>query len=160
MLRYEVLLLTVPEITADETTGIESYLSKTLTDKGAQPTSFDRWGKYYLAYPVRKNDYGVYFLMRFECSDERHKEIIDAVRVACAVKFADLVMRHMIVHLEERDSLEYQRPESLEETPSRDVDSFLKENKMTGLMGKPGRSRHNNDALGDIESGSKNFEGL
>ena len=161
MLRYEVLLLTVPEITADETAELESYLAKITTEKSGNVISFDRWGKYYLSYPVRKNDYGIYFLMRFECQDEQHQELLEALRTACAVKYSELVMRHMIVRLDDNASLEYQRPESLEEAPSRDVDSFLKENKMTGLMNKSGRSRHTDEtATIDAGTGTQTFEGL
>ena len=50
-------------------------------------------------------------------------------------------MRIMTVALAPNQSLSYHRPESLEEAPVRDVDTFLKENKMEGLMGKKSTPR-------------------
>jgi len=149
MHRYEVLLLTIPEITADEASSLESHLAKVVSDLKGSVLSFDRWGKYFLAYPVRKNDYGIYFLMRFECDVENCKTILDALKTTCAVKYSELIMRHIIVKLDAHAPLEYQRPESLEETPSRDVDSFLKENKMTGLMASSRGNRQKDESMAE-----------
>jgi len=132
MLRYELLLLTVPEITEDEARSLETQLDKLIKEAGGTTISFERWGKYRLAYPVRKNDYGIYFLMRFEVDSPQ--PILDNIRSIMAVKLNGLVMRHMVTALSPKQSLAYQRPPSLEETPSRDVDSFLKEHKMEGLL--------------------------
>ena len=136
MLRYETLFLTVPEITGDEASTLEQQLEKAVKENRGSLLSFDRWGKYRLAYPIRKNEYGVYFLARFETSEDYNPTVLEAVRTMFSVKNAELVMRHMVAALDADNSLMYQRPESLEEVPARDVDSFLKENKMTGLLGK------------------------
>jgi ribosomal protein S6 len=138
MLRYETLFLAVPEITADETTALESAFDKVVHEAQAKVLSFERWGKYRLAYPVRKYDYGVYFLARFEVAPEHKDRLLEALRTLTAVRYGDIVMRSVIVRLDEKASLEYTRPESLEETPTRDVETFLKENKMTGLLHKSG----------------------
>ncbi len=127
--RYEVLVLTVPEITQDETKQLENELDKMVTDSKGSVISFERWGKYKLTYPIRNNEYGVYFLMRFE-AEALTKKIDELFRI----KLTNFVMRHIITALK-GDSLLYQRPKSLEEAPaSRDMDSFLKENKMEGLL--------------------------
>ena len=136
MKRYETLFLAVPEITADETNTIESQLEKTVHDLQGNVISYERWGKYRLAYPVRKNEYGVYFLMRFEIEDKNKSKLLNTIHNLFAVKQADLIMRSIVVALEADRSLEYHRPESLEEVPTRDVDTFLKENKMSGLLSK------------------------
>ena len=138
MLRYETLFLAVPEITADETNALESAFDKVVHDAQAKVLSFDRWGKYNLAYPVRKYEYGVYFLARFEVAPEHKDQLLEVIRTLFAVRYADIVMRSVIVRLDEKAPLEYIRPESLEETPTRDVETFLKENKMTGLLQKSG----------------------
>ncbi len=128
--RYEVLILTVPEITQDETKQLENELDKLITDSKGSVISFERWGKYKLTYPIRNNDYGVYFLMLFEASEVLTKKIDELFKI----KLTNFVMRHIITALK-GDSLLYQRPKSLEEAPaSRDMDSFLKENKMEGLL--------------------------
>lgn len=129
--RYEALLLTVPEITADEIKNIEQQFGRTVTDKKGSVVSFERWGKYRLSFPVNKNEYGVYFLARFE-GDDIEPAITD-VKTLLDVKLHELVMRSMISRLDEKASLEYQRPQSLEEAPAREVGSFMKDNKDDGM---------------------------
>lgn len=130
MQRYEVLTLTVPEITKDELKQMENQLDKLITSAKGSTLSFEKWGKFKLTYPVRGNEYGVYCLMRFEAPGSLIKEM----REFFAVKLHDIAMRYVIARVE-GDSLVYQRPKSLEEaTTSRDVDTFLKENQMGGLL--------------------------
>lgn len=128
--RYETLLLTIPEITADEAKSLESQVDRIVKDAKGSIVSFEKWGKYRLSYPIRKNDYGVYFLARFEAP----APVVEEIRNLLAVKLHELIMRQMTVQLDPKSSLAYQRPPSLEDAPSRDVNTFLKENKMEGLM--------------------------
>jgi small subunit ribosomal protein S6 len=132
--RYETLLLTVPEITADEAKSLESQVERIVKDSKGSIVSFEKWGKYRLSYPIRKNDYGVYFLARFEAP----APVVEEIRNLLAVKLHELIMRQMTVQLDPKASLIYQRPPSLEDAPSRDVNTFLKENKMEGLMSDTG----------------------
>jgi len=130
MQRYEALVLTVPEITNDELKQMESQLDRLVTDAEGATLSFERWGKFKLTYPVRGNEYGVYCLMRFEAPGSLVKDMRDFF----AVKLHNIAMRHLIACVNV-DSLVYQRPKSLEEaSTSRDVDTFLKENQMGGLL--------------------------
>ncbi len=66
MLRYEALMLVIPEITHDEAKALESQVESVVKNGGGATLSFERWGKYRLAYPVKRNEYGIYFLVRFE----------------------------------------------------------------------------------------------
>lgn len=125
MMRYEALMLTVPEITQDETRTLESQVETVIKNNGASLLSFERWGKYRLAYPVKKNEYGVYFLVRFEA--EKVAELLPAMRTLFAVKFNDLIMRSMIDRLPNHGSLEYQKPHSLEDAPVKEMNPFAKE---------------------------------
>jgi len=43
-------------------------------------------------------------------------------------------MRSMTSALQPGQSLAYHKPESLEDTPMKDVDSFIRENKMEGVL--------------------------
>ncbi len=135
MPRYETLFLTIPEITQEESKTIEKQLDALIVNSKGSMLSYERWGKYNLAYPVRKYDYGVYYLMRFEIKDEDKGKMIEAVRDFFNIKFTDLVMRHLTVALSPTASLDYKRPESLEETPSRGVDNFIKEHKIPATVG-------------------------
>lgn len=130
--KYEVLLLTVPEITGDEAKGLENHLEKVIKSHKGSIISFDRWGKYKLAYEIQKSDYGVYYLVRFEVP--KGTSAINDIKALFKVKLNTVVMRDMIAALNPKKPLTYQRPRSLEEAPSREVDSFLKENKMAGFM--------------------------
>ncbi len=130
--RYESLILSVPEITQDEIKTLESQIERLVKGSKGSMISFEKWGKFKLSYPVKKNDYGIYFLARFEIPS--NTTVIEDFRSLCAVKFDDIVMRNMATLLSEDDSLVYQRPHSLEEAPTRDVRTFLKENKMEGLL--------------------------
>ncbi len=133
MHRYEILLLAVPEVTQDETKSVENEITRLVRSAKGTILSFERWGKYKLAYPVRKNDYGVFFLTRFEVPTGT--AVMDDIKSLFTIKLNNVVMRNMFSRLDLRQSLEYQRPKSLEETPtSRDVSTFLKENKMEGLL--------------------------
>lgn len=137
MVRYEVLILAIPEITQDEGKKLETLLDQVIRDGKGSVISFERWGKYHLAYPVRKNEYGVYYLVRFET--ESIGNLLDDIKALCALKLYDVVMRFIITRLE-GNSLSYQRPPSLEETTSRDVGSFLTEGLSSG-----GRRRSRRD---------------
>ncbi len=121
--RYEVLILTVPEITADETSMLESQLHSTISHVKGEVLSFERWGKYKLAYQVRKNDYGVYFLARFDLpQNEQLGTSIEDIKRLLAVKYRDIVMRFVFGVLDPKAPLEYKRPESLEEMPRREAE--------------------------------------
>lgn len=125
MVRYELLMLMVPEITGDESRNVESQLQNLLKNLKGALISFERWGKYRLAYPVKKNDYGVYFLARFELLDNDVKKSLDEIKALADVKFYDVIMRSMVAVLDPNQSLEYERPTSLEEAPKREA-SFLR----------------------------------
>merc|ERR1712224_45326 len=97
--------------------------------------SFDKWGKYRLAYSVRKNEYGVYYLVRFDVEHDKRDDLLNEIRDIFVFKCNNIIMKHMFQRLNISDSLEYKRPESLEDNPE-DLDDFLKKNDMTALMKK------------------------
>jgi len=134
MNRYEILILTVPEITKDEASTLEFQIEKFINDAKGSIISFDRWGKYRLSYPVRGNDYGVYFLARFDV--ENNKDFLKNLKTLFYVKFNDIVMRHVVTALEEGQSLEYKKPPSLEDTPKRSI-SFLQEGQLKPTSPNP-----------------------
>lgn len=133
MLRYEILMLTVPEITQDETKQLEDRLEKTIERFKGAVLSFERWGKYRLAYPVKKNDYGVYILIRFEIN-ESPTALLEELKTIFAVKLNEIVMRHMVTKLDPAESLAYNRPHSLEDAPPREVGNFMRDNKDEGVQ--------------------------
>jgi len=125
MFRYEILVLTIPEITKDETSTLEFQVDKLIRGIKGATISFERWGKYRLAYPVKKNDYGVYFLVRFETEEKR--SISKDLNTLFVVKFSDIVMRNLVSSIGPNQSLDYEKPPSLEDTPRRHISSFIEE---------------------------------
>lgn len=148
MFRYEVLFLTVPEITGDESEAIKSYFMKAVRSAEGEMISFDRWGKYLLAYPVNHNHYGVYFLARFEVGAAGRDALLKAIKDAFVFKFNTIVTKNIVTRLDAKASLEYKRPESLEDNPA-DVDTFLKNNDMKGLIKKQPRTQKADDIIFD-----------
>ena len=124
MHRYEVLILTVPEITADEAKNLEQHFDRLVAQHGSM-VSFERWGKYRLAYPIKNNDYGIYYLVRFEVAEP--EPLLGHLQVLLGVKLHEVIMRFIVHALAAKQSLVYQRPQSLEEAPAREAGSFIKE---------------------------------
>lgn len=139
MMRYETLFLAVPEITNDEAASIEKEFDKMVRVSQGGLISFERWGKYRLAYPVAGNEYGVYFLARFECEPGYHQSVLDDIKQFFIISQSTIVKRYVTTRLDSKASLAYQRPESLEDSP-RDVDDFLRKNKMEGLLSNQKKS--------------------
>jgi small subunit ribosomal protein S6 len=157
--RYEALMLTVPEITQDEVKVIENSLDGVVKAAKGSVISFERWGKYRLAYAVDKKDYGVYFLIRFEAPAD--SKVNEELKSLFAIKLHEIVVRNTVARLADAGSLEYHRPKSLEESPSsRDVEKFLKDNKMTGLLNKSDRKSSDmlDDEFGDEGSDVDHFD--
>jgi ribosomal protein S6 len=119
------LMLTVPEITGDEAKNIETTLDKAVKAGSGSIISFERWGKYKLSYDVNRNEYGVFFLTRFEAPEK--STLVNDLKMLFKVKFNNIVMRDMISVLDPKQPLTYQRPRSLEEAPAREAEGFTKE---------------------------------
>lgn len=124
MVNYETLILTVPEITKDESSNLELQFAKIVKASKGDVVSFDRWGKYRLAYPVRKNEYGVYYLVRYEVPAANKNTVVQGVKEFFDIKYHEIVMRHVVEVLGTAKPSEYQRPRSLEEAP--EIGSFMK----------------------------------
>lgn len=150
MFRYEILMLAVPEITQDEIKQLEDRLEKTIESFKGGIISFERWGKYRLAYPIKKNDYGVYILVRFE-TKEQPTPLLEELKTIFAVKLNEIVMRHMITKLDPAASLAYNRPHSLEDAPPREVGSFMRDNKDGAPFDGKRRFDKSSDGMTDDE---------
>lgn len=133
MIRYETLMLAVPETIDSEISGIENTFGKIVKDAKGKMVSWEKWGKYLLAYPVNNNSYGIYILARFEVPAEAKKAVNDEIKSIFSIKFNNLVMRYMTSVLDPKVGFEYKRPSPLDETP-KNVTDFLKENNMDCLV--------------------------
>lgn len=133
MTQYETLILSIPEITNDESKQLEKHIDALLQKNKSGKISFERWGKYKLAQPVNKNNYGVYFLARYEVAQEQKEALLAELSEYLKLKAANLVMRFMNSVIEPNKGLEYVKPMPLDES-ARDIDKFVKENKLEGFV--------------------------
>jgi len=133
MCKYELLMLAVPEITEDESKSLEKHVDELVKKAQGAMICFDRWGKYRLTYPIKRNEYGVYFLARFEAPEA--SDVLEELRHIFVVKLHTFVMRYLFTALDASVGAVYQRPLSLEEAPAREVGSFMRE----GREGREGR---------------------
>lgn len=136
MKRYETLILARPEITQDELSLLESQLDKIITaSPSGKLSSFDRWGKLRLCFPVSKNEYGVYILVRYELDGLKSLgDVFKNLDTFFKIKCNDFVMRFVHIKLDKNAPSVYQKPESLDSNRSGNIDSFLKENKVENLL--------------------------
>ena len=115
--QYETLMLLTTKATPEEVAGLETSLKTFVEDAKGSFASFDKWGRYRLAYAVRKQDYGQYILARYELAGENEaffKKVENHVRVKCH----EFVMRHVNVALDEGAfNRPYTKPVSLDEQP-------------------------------------------
>ena len=136
MLRYETLILAHPQLTADELGTLESFFDKVTNDFKGKLISFDKWGKYLLTYPVKRNDYGIYILVRYDVPEDKVTKFSDEVSTFFKIKCNEIVMRHVVVKLDPKAPLNYKFPEPITTGKTGNLDSFIKENKMEGFLGK------------------------
>jgi ribosomal protein S6 len=145
MIRYETLMLAKTELTNEEYSMLEKSIEKLVATAKGSFSGFDKWGKIRLAYPVKKSDYGIYILARYEIPagelEAFSKELLQFFRIKCN----ELVMRHVNVRLAKDATSLYKRPDSVDHASgSSNLDSFLKENKMDkilpGMNNESGRS--------------------
>ncbi len=147
MNRYEILILTVPHMTEDESAAIERGIEKIAKGiPGSTLLSYDKWGKCRLAYAINDHEYGLYFLVRFELADP--KKLFDEVHALLTTKYNESVIRLLTKKMDPKEPLVYQRTEVVEET--RDVGDFLRRNKMEGLLSSvPGEGGERSEGRGD-----------
>ena len=137
MVNYETLMLARTEITDDEIGTIERQFDKIIAAQKGRITVFDKWGKYKLAYPVEKGMYGVYILARYEVSKDGLQKLFSELDALFKIKYNELIMRHVTIKLPEDTTSVYKYPQSIGYHGTSNLDSFIKENKMEGLIDMP-----------------------
>lgn len=134
MLRYETLLLTPTEITDGDLSMIEKYFDQLVTDANGKFESFDKWGKYRLAYPVEKHNHGIYILVRYQLPAEVVNRIVTEMDRFLKIKCHEIILRHVNIRLRANAQVAYQKPEPMDVARTGSLDTFLKENKIETLL--------------------------
>ena len=94
MRSYEIVFIVHPELDGDELDGVVNNVEDLIKRNNGKMTKLEPWGLRKLAYPIKKQQEGRYFLMEF---DLEPRNIAEMERV---LRLTEPVIRHMIVRLE------------------------------------------------------------
>lgn len=125
MKHYETLMLLPVTATPNDFALVEKQFKALTKAANGDLTTFDKWGRYKLAYPIRKQDYGVYILARYEVADVQ--AFFQKLEHFLKVKCTETVMRYVHVLL----------------TPAQYAEAYVKPEAMEGQGGRESRSRTN-----------------
>ena len=125
MIRYEILMLARPDMTSDEIANLEAAIDKNIVDAKGKVITFDRWGKYRLAYPVEKNAYGQYMLSRFEVTQDSKGALLKDLDTLLKIKWNEQIVRFVTKLLDPDAPLTYAKPEPVDSSESRERDKAL-----------------------------------
>ncbi len=132
---YETLLLAKTEITEDEQETMRKEFESIFSKASGNITTFDRWGKYRLSYPVQKSEYGIYILMRYEIAPDKATEAFKSFDTYLKIKCNDFIMRWVTMTLGSNPPAHYEKPDSLDATgKSSDIDTLIKDNNIEELL--------------------------
>lgn len=142
MLRYETLFLARTELTDDEASMIEKNLERLVQDAQGKLDSFDKWGKYRLAYSVNKSSQGVYILARYQAPNANVAKLVHELDQFLKLKCNETVLRHVNIKLKPNAPATYIKPDTVDMTRTGSLDSFFKDNKIENLLNT---SEHGSD---------------
>jgi small subunit ribosomal protein S6 len=115
---YEILMLLGPDATQEVCDEIKNKIQSVVVDDlHGEIKTFDKWGKYLLAYQIRKNSYGIYLLVRFGVKDSKALATLSSL---FKFKYESTILRSIFVKLQKNFSDSYYRPDSLEDAPKSD----------------------------------------
>ena len=135
MMYYETLILSRPDAASDELDAVLKGFEKIVTTGKGVIAATEKWGKLHLAYPIAKNDYGMYTLVRYEVPEESVKAVLANLISFFRVNCSESVYRHNTSRMKSAiPGYVYKAPE-LAEAGKGNLDSFLKENKIEGFLG-------------------------
>ncbi|HNZ01002.1 MAG TPA: 30S ribosomal protein S6 [Anaerolineaceae bacterium] len=94
MRQYEVVLILQPELEEAAVTGVLDRVKAWIAELGGSVVKVDNWGKRRMAYLIRKQREGQYYLVVAEMPSSATNELERNLR------FLEPVMRHMITVVE------------------------------------------------------------
>ncbi len=121
MKHYETLMLLPVTATPNDFALIEKQLRTLVKAANGSVAAFDKWGRYRLAYPINKQEYGCYVLARYEIEDVQ--VFFQKFESFLKIKCVDTVVRYVHVNL----------------TPTQYAEPYIKPEAMEGAQGREGR---------------------
>ncbi|MDA1000351.1 MAG: 30S ribosomal protein S6 [bacterium] len=81
MRRYETMVLLSSELSEEAVEERISLFEKQVKEGEGSVLNLDRWGKKRLAYPIKRQRHGYYFIVTFECNAPTLQEIERNLRI-------------------------------------------------------------------------------
>ena len=117
---YELIYIVNSNVERKKIDQIMKDISSRLEKTDSKIINHVVWGKKKLAYPIKGNTYGNYILLHYEGGDNKKLNEFDSW-----LKLSGLVIRHMIVRLEEKpDSVKDFGDEKLENNPENKLEEL------------------------------------
>lgn len=96
MKKYEAMYVFYPETSEEDRNKFLDRVKSVIEAEEGKVTNTDDWGLRKLAYQIKFETEGYYFLMNFEAKEEA---IVELTRIA---RITDVLLRHMIVTDEDK----------------------------------------------------------
>jgi len=108
---YELMFIAAPELAEDDLDAVLQRVQRYLESAEAQVASFKSWGLRRLAYSIKGQREGRYYLVQFTASPEVVNDLDRNLRLV------EGVLRHLVTRVDELQVPE-SSPESVMETPA------------------------------------------
>ncbi len=95
MREYELVFIVHPDLDETATNEVVEKIKGWITEAGGSVNKVDPWGKRQLAYPIRKQNSGQYFLLNIQIAPSFVTELERSLR------FLEPVMRFLITSINE-----------------------------------------------------------
>ena len=95
MCNYELAVVFSPEIAEEDMAAAIERVSQSITQKGGEVSTVNRWGRRKLAYPIKRFKEGNYTLAQFKLQPNLAAELETNLRGS------EEILRHLLVRLEE-----------------------------------------------------------
>ena len=120
---YELIYIVNSNVERKKIDQVMKDISSRLENTDSKIINHVVWGKKKLAYPIKGNTYGNYILLHYEGGDNNKLNEFDSW-----LKLSGLVIRHMIVRLEEKpDVVKDFDDEKLENNPEKKPEELAEE---------------------------------
>jgi small subunit ribosomal protein S6 len=93
---YELVLIVSPDLSSEKQKEQLEKVKKIITGLKGEVKKTEEWGKKQLAYPIRKNEMGYYFLWKVQLPEKSLEELNQKLRIE------ERLLRYLIVKVEKR----------------------------------------------------------
>ena len=143
--KYELVYVVSPDATDDQVTDLHNQVDAIVQRLGGQLEKTENWGRRKLAYEIGRHKEGTYVLETLNGSGELMKEIDRRLKVT------DLIIRHLIVRVDEEQAvIERTRAARTETSRRRRVARGLPADRQPGEGPRGDIDDDRDDRFGDV----------